>query len=52
MKQVTNNFKNLTVKNLDLKIITHVKNVLTLDNSIFPHLNCENTDPLETPHIK
>lgn len=50
IKQVTNNFENLTIKNLDLKIITYVKNVLTLDNLIFSDLNCENTDPLEIPH--
>lgn len=50
IKQVTNNFENLTIKNFNLKIITYVRNVLTLDNLIFSDLNCENTDPLEIPH--
>lgn len=50
IKRITNNFENVTVKNLNLKIIMHVKNVLILDNHIFSHLNCENTDPLEIPH--
>lgn len=50
IKIITNNLSNFTVKNMDLKIITRVKNVLVFDNFIFPNLNCDNVDLLEVPH--
>lgn len=50
IKLLTNNFLNLNIKNLDVKVITKVKNLLTLDNLIFTNLNCENIDILHIPH--
>lgn len=50
IKLLTLNFLHLNVKNLDAKVILKVKNVLALDNSIFPNLNCENVDILHVPH--
>jgi len=45
IKLLTNNFLNLNIKNLNIKVITKVKNLLALDNFIFTNLNCENVDP-------
>jgi len=50
IKLLTNNFSKFLFKNLDLKVITQVKNQLALDTLIFANLNCENTDILEIPH--
>jgi len=50
IKLLTNNFSKFLIKNLDLKVITQVKNQLALDNLIFANLNCENTDISEIPH--
>jgi len=50
IKLLNNNFSKFLIKNLDLKIITQVKNKLALDNLIFANLNCENTDISEIPH--
>jgi len=49
-KSLTNHFSKLLIKNLDLKVITQVKNQLALDNLIFANLNCDNTDISEIPH--
>lgn len=46
IKLLRNNFLNLNIKNLDIKVITKVKNLLALDNFIFTNLNCENVDVL------
>lgn len=40
---------NLTVKNLDLKILTTIKRNLALDTTIFPDVTCD-IEPLEIPH--
>ncbi|KYM93987.1 THAP domain-containing protein 9 [Cyphomyrmex costatus] len=46
----TNNFTNFTNTNLKLKVLTKVKNSLALNDKIFPNLDCENVEILETPH--
>lgn len=50
IKFLSNNLLQFKVKQLDIKVITHVKNSLALNSSIFPDLNCENADLVEIPH--
>lgn len=45
----TNNLTNLCIKNLSMKILNKVKNILALDPTIFPNLTCD-SDLLEVPH--
>lgn len=47
---ISNNLSQFQVKQLDIKVITHVKNLLALDPCIFKNLNCEDIDLLEIPH--
>lgn len=46
----TDGFTELFLKNLDLRVITKVKNKFTLDQTIFPNLNCENVYLTDMPH--
>lgn len=43
-------YSELSVKQLDLKVISRVKHNLALDSSIFPNLECDNVGILDMPH--
>lgn len=46
----TDGYTELSINQLDLKIITKVKNNFDLDSSIFPKLTCNDTGILDIPH--
>lgn len=47
---ITNGYTELSIKQLNVKVITRVKNKFALDSSIFPNLICDNTSVLDIPH--
>jgi len=47
---LTDNLKNINIKNLDKIIITYCKNKLVGDNNIFINLNCDNISFLDRPY--
>lgn len=47
---ITDGYTELCVKDLNLKVITRVKNRFALDSSIFPHLKCDNVSISDIPH--
>jgi len=47
---LTDGYTTLSIKNLDIKVITKVKNKFALDVSIFPNLACDNVSISDMPH--